>query len=178
MRKRPGLGAVKFVVLGLLFITFIGFATMTLWNWLVPTLFSGPVISFWQALGLLLLGKLIFGWHNHGGGPWAMKARQRWRQRMMEHMENMTPEEKEQMRNRFRRCMERRRERWDDRYDRRSRRYWDEGDDRYDRDRNERDERHGRDDRDRDERDERYNRDEPGDRPAPPPGPGATPGAL
>jgi len=27
--------------------------TQYLWNWLVPALFAGPVISFWQTAGLL-----------------------------------------------------------------------------------------------------------------------------
>ena len=50
--------------------------TMLLWNWLIPTLFSGPVISYWQALGLILLSKILFSsghggsrhgtYHNHG----------------------------------------------------------------------------------------------------------------
>ena len=33
---------------------------MWLWNWLVPMLFIGPHISFWQAAGLVLLFKIIF----------------------------------------------------------------------------------------------------------------------
>jgi hypothetical protein len=34
---------------------------MTLWNWLVPTLFGGPGMNFAQALGLLLLTRLLLG---------------------------------------------------------------------------------------------------------------------
>lgn len=40
--------------------------TMFLWNWLIPTLFSGPVITYWQALGLILLSKILFS-GGHGG---------------------------------------------------------------------------------------------------------------
>jgi len=32
-----------------------------LWNWLIPTIFSGPVITFWQAVGLCLLLSMIGG---------------------------------------------------------------------------------------------------------------------
>jgi hypothetical protein len=101
MRRRP-FGILKFVVLGVIFIGVIGFVTMSLWNWLVPDLFHGPQITFWQALGILLLGKLLFGWHGHqrGGGwkgaPWG------WKERMRRRMENMTPEERERMRAKFR----------------------------------------------------------------------------
>jgi hypothetical protein len=46
--------------------------------------------SFWQALGLLVLSKLLFGGFRPypRGGP-------RWRRRMMERWEQMTPEERE-----------------------------------------------------------------------------------
>jgi hypothetical protein len=42
-----------------------GAVTMLLWNWLVPALFSGPAVTFWQALGLLILAKILFG-SGHG----------------------------------------------------------------------------------------------------------------
>ncbi|MDQ0107745.1 hypothetical protein J2T02_002866 [Chitinophaga terrae (ex Kim and Jung 2007)] len=93
-RGRKGLHILKFIFLGALFITAVGFLTMTLWNCLIPELFNGPHVTFWQALGLLLLGKLLFGWHNHhGGGP-----KGRWKERLRHKMENMTDEEKERMR--------------------------------------------------------------------------------
>jgi len=33
---------------------------MLLWNWLMPTLFQLPEITFWQACGLQLLSTLLF----------------------------------------------------------------------------------------------------------------------
>jgi hypothetical protein len=53
-----GLKFLAFVALGLLAVFLIGYITMSLWNWLVPVLFNGPFITFWQALGLLLLSKI------------------------------------------------------------------------------------------------------------------------
>ena len=50
---------------GLLF----GYGTMHLWNWLVPDLFHGPIISFCQAIGLIVLSKILFG-----GFPWRMEG--------------------------------------------------------------------------------------------------------
>jgi hypothetical protein len=41
------------------------FAAMSLWNYLVPTLFKLPLLSFWQTLGLIVLLKMFFlgnGW--------------------------------------------------------------------------------------------------------------------
>ena len=34
--------------------------TQMLWNVLLPELFGFPIISFWQASGLVLLGRLLF----------------------------------------------------------------------------------------------------------------------
>jgi len=87
--------AAVIAVLGLL-----SFAVMLLWNSLVPELFRGPPLQYWQALGLLLLSRILFGglrgrgWHGH------------WRHRMWrERWENMTPEERERLREHFqRRC--------------------------------------------------------------------------
>ena len=37
-----------------------GWVTMLLWNWLVPVIFGVGTITFWQALGLIILIKLVF----------------------------------------------------------------------------------------------------------------------
>ena len=77
----------------LLFITIGGAVVLGLWNWLVPPLFSGPQITFWQALGLLALCRILFGGlGRHGGGP------SRFRRRMGERWAQMTPEERERFR--------------------------------------------------------------------------------
>lgn len=57
---KKGLKILMWVVLGTVFIGAVGFLTMQLWNWLVPELFNGPAITFWQAMGLLLLSKILF----------------------------------------------------------------------------------------------------------------------
>lgn len=38
----------------------IGFPIKWLWNWLMPTLFGLPEISFWMALGIALLISILF----------------------------------------------------------------------------------------------------------------------
>ncbi|MBN1543078.1 hypothetical protein JW992_13130 [candidate division KSB1 bacterium] len=53
-------------LIGLIAVALIGWILMLLWNWLVPALFSGPVIGFWQALGLLLLSKILFSGIGRG----------------------------------------------------------------------------------------------------------------
>jgi hypothetical protein len=65
---------------------------MWLWNWLAPVVFGWHTINFWQALGIFVLSKILFG-GLRGGGP-----RMYGRRRMMERWEQMTPEEREKFR--------------------------------------------------------------------------------
>jgi hypothetical protein len=55
------IGLITAVVLGFLF----GYFVMMLWNWLMPVLFGLKVITFWQAFGLIVLAKLLFGCGHH-----------------------------------------------------------------------------------------------------------------
>ena len=83
------------------FIALVGVAVMLLWNSLVPPLFHGPSLEYWQAVGLLVLSRLLIGgWRGRGG--W----HGHWRQRMWrERWDSMTPEERARMREHFaRRC--------------------------------------------------------------------------
>jgi hypothetical protein len=85
-------------ILGILLFVFIGGEiVLHLWNWLLPALFGWPQITFWQALGLLVLCRVLFGgFHGHGGGRTGW--RRRMRERMEERWEHMTPEERERFR--------------------------------------------------------------------------------
>ena len=51
-----------------LFIALGGEIVMQLWNWLLPSLFGWRQITFWQALGILVLCRILFGGlGGHGG---------------------------------------------------------------------------------------------------------------
>ena len=81
----------------LLFIAIGGEIVLHLWNWLLPPLFGWRQITFWQALGILVLSRILFGgWGSHGSG------RPNFRRRMKERCEHMTPEERERFRQRMR----------------------------------------------------------------------------
>jgi hypothetical protein len=83
-----------------LFVWLFGEVVMHLWNWLLPSLFGWHPIGFWQALGLLLLCRILFGGFG-GHGRDGHRARRRWR----EDWERMTPEEREKFRHGMRgRC--------------------------------------------------------------------------
>jgi len=93
MKRHWIVRGLKFVLFALLFVTVFGFVVMRLWNWLMPALFGWHLINFWQALGILVLSKILFGgFRGHPG------RRMYWRRRMMERWEQMTPEEREKFR--------------------------------------------------------------------------------
>jgi hypothetical protein len=91
------------IVIGFILVWAFVLATMYLWNWLVPELFSGPVITFWQALGLLALSKILFSGFGKGGrchgGHW--KGRY-WKSHLKEKWSTMTPEERERLKEKMR----------------------------------------------------------------------------
>lgn len=72
---------------------------MLLWNALIPAVFSGPVINYWQAAGLLLLSKILFGSMGRGFGKRHHHyPDEMWKQKLKAKYEAMTPEEKEKFR--------------------------------------------------------------------------------
>ena len=93
MRKnwwKHGLKIAAFVVVG---VAVVGAVVMSLWNWLLPGLFGWPAIDFWQALGLLLLSKILLGGFRGGPG-----RHRHWRGRMAERWETMSEDERAKFR--------------------------------------------------------------------------------
>jgi hypothetical protein len=93
MRRNWMLRGLKFALFAPLFIAVLGYVVMSLWNWLTPALFGWHLITFWQAVGLLLLSRILFGGFRGGPG-----RHMYWRRRMKERWERMTPEEREKFR--------------------------------------------------------------------------------
>ncbi len=92
--RRKLIFIVPLAILGMALFIFIGGEIVThLWNWLLPTLFGFRQIGFWQGLGILVLCRILFGGFGlHGSG------RSRFRRRMGERWERMSPEERERFR--------------------------------------------------------------------------------
>ena len=87
MTRRWFLWAPLVILVFLLFIAIGGEVVQQLWNWLLPSLFGLRQITFWQALGLLALSRILFGGFGlHGSNV---------RSRMAKRWEHMTPEERE-----------------------------------------------------------------------------------
>lgn len=100
MKKNP---FVLFILapLGIaLFVAVGGWIVMWLWNSLLPVLFGLPTITFWQALGLLVLSRILFG----SFGPHRIPARHKIRHRLEERLEHMSPEDRERIRQALKRA--------------------------------------------------------------------------
>jgi len=92
-------------ILGLLLVVAIGGALVQfLWNWLLPPLFGWRQVTFWQALGLLALCRILFGGISARGSRSAVGRRvadrvaDRVVDRMADRWARMTPEEQERFR--------------------------------------------------------------------------------
>ena len=80
-----------------IFIWIGGEVVMHLWNWNLPAVFGWRQITFWQAIGLFALCRILFGdLGMRVRGP----HRSNFRRRMAERWEQMTPEEREKFRGR------------------------------------------------------------------------------
>jgi hypothetical protein len=77
----------------LLFAAIGGEIVRMLWNGLLPSIFGWRPITFWQALGMLALCRILFGGFGFRG-----PARSRVGRRMAERWEGMTPDERERFR--------------------------------------------------------------------------------
>ena len=80
------------------FIWIGGEVVMHLWNWNLPALFGWRQITFWQALGLFALCRILFGdlgMRVRG----SHRSNSRWR--MGERCQPMTQEERERIRQRL-----------------------------------------------------------------------------
>jgi Ca2+/H+ antiporter, TMEM165/GDT1 family len=90
-----GFKIVKIGAIAVLTIAVFGTLIVVLWNWLMPSLFNLPTINFAQALGLFALCRILTGGVRlgsvGGGGHWAE------RREMMENWKNMSPDERERM---------------------------------------------------------------------------------
>ena len=93
MRMRWLLHGLRFVLFVALAVIVVGAAVMLLWNALLPDLFGWHTITFVQAVGLLVLSRILIGGLR---GRWGYRGH--WRARVAERWERMSDEERAQFR--------------------------------------------------------------------------------
>jgi len=89
---------IPFLIVGIL--ALLSYVVMLLWNNLLPDILHVTAITYWQAAGILILSKILFGFggpRGRGGAPWMRHK--------MERFKNMSPEEQQRFREEMRdRC--------------------------------------------------------------------------
>lgn len=81
MRGKSPAVIVGMVLFGIVAVTglaiLFGYILMSLWNWLMPELFDLPMITYWQAVGMFILAKLLFGFGGGSGSSSSKKSEYR-----------------------------------------------------------------------------------------------------
>jgi hypothetical protein len=86
MKALTVLKYIGFGILGTGFLIGVIFGVQALWNWLVPDLFGGPFLNFWQTVGLFILSKILLtgvapGSSGHDkNNKWKKKFREKCRE--------------------------------------------------------------------------------------------------
>jgi hypothetical protein len=92
MKTLKVLKYIGFGILGVAAIILFVYVVMVLWNWLIPSLFNGPVINYWQTAGLFLLSKILLTGVAPGGS--SHDHRKEWRKKYLEKYESRCREVK------------------------------------------------------------------------------------
>jgi hypothetical protein len=74
------------------------YIVMILWNWLMPELFQLTSITYLQALGILVLSKILFKSGSGLSGGWGGQI---CKKQMKEKWSEMTPEQREKFRTKW-----------------------------------------------------------------------------
>ena len=100
MKRRFIKERIPIIILGVLaIIALLSFIVMSLWNIILSPVLHIGVINFWQALGILVLSKILFGGFHRR--HWGSDRRHAWQQKFA----TMTPEEREKFKSEWRnRC--------------------------------------------------------------------------
>lgn len=82
-------------------VAIVGYINMYLWNAVLVPVLHVSAVTFWQALGILMLSKILFGGFRGRGRNCGGRGRE-WKLDMKEKWEQMTAEQREQMKNNWR----------------------------------------------------------------------------
>jgi hypothetical protein len=92
IRRGVGIAA-----MGVLAAALLGWVVMSLWNCLIPPIFGLKAVHYWQAVGLLVLSRILVGGFHRGHGHGFRR-----RQHIIQRWESMSPEEREKFKRGFR----------------------------------------------------------------------------
>lgn len=82
------------IPIGIAALAVMSFVVFMLWNWLVPAIFGLPAITYYQAVGLFFLSKILFSGVGRGRHP-----RPHWKARWAKECEDHYLHEEERSTN-------------------------------------------------------------------------------
>jgi Ca2+/H+ antiporter, TMEM165/GDT1 family len=78
---------------------------MLLWNWIIPGISTLSPLTYWQAMGIFILSRILFGgfrFHSHRGG---YRHVHRFHTKIKDRFMDMNEDEKQQFKNQWKkRC--------------------------------------------------------------------------
>lgn len=92
MNNKYKKGWIFFLVCPPLIFLAVSYIVMLLWNCLLPEILGVKSITFWQAMGILVLSKILFGGFQ---GKFGQGMRELKEKKMRERMRELSPEERE-----------------------------------------------------------------------------------
>lgn len=96
-RKFKPLKILFFIAVFIAFFSGVAYIVMLLWNAILPDVTGVKPLNFWQAAGLLILAKILFGGFGGRKGGWKNSKRKHWKNKWM----NMSDEERQEAKNRW-----------------------------------------------------------------------------
>jgi hypothetical protein len=84
---------VLFILCAIAMFFAVSAVVMALWNCILPDVLGVKAITYWQAVGILILSKILFG----GFGGKKVFGREKWEKLKEERMNGMTDEQKEKL---------------------------------------------------------------------------------
>ena len=110
-RRFHPLKVLFFVLAAAAYVLVFGWVVMYLWNLILPEATGVKPLTYWQAIGLLVLCKVLFGGFGHRGRRWESKKarwRDKWQGKWRQKWKNLSEEERQEMKARWkRRCQDR-----------------------------------------------------------------------
>lgn len=99
-KKHKGFKILAMILIGAAIVALVAFVVMVLWNWLIPSIFTnGPEITYWQALGIMVLSKILFGgFKPHHPPPFFSDKKESWKQKFREKWNCMDEDRKAKIR--------------------------------------------------------------------------------
>ncbi len=92
--------ALGIIILATAAVSLLVYIVMSLWNGVLVSVLSVKTITFWQAFGILVLSKILFG--GFGKGCRCHRRHFGWNEKMKEKWEKMSPEEREEFKQQWR----------------------------------------------------------------------------